>query len=354
MQFEAIDVSNVRSFSKAQLLAEPGLNLVYGRNGSGKTSLLEAINLLSRARSFRTGKLNDVIRHGEDRLQVTANVVTDEHQRIVSGFERKARETRIRFGGVDIFQVSEQVRNLPVLVLTPESQGLLSGTPKERRRWLDWTMFHVEPGYLQAWSDYQKSLRHRNQLIRNHAGENEFVPWEHRLSDTAARIQALCAETVHSLQAGLQAELPFVLEGEVETRYCPGWCQDEPLEQALAKSRPSDINTGYTRCGPHRADVDFRFQGESAAKVLSRGQAKLYMVALLLAQSGLIREKTGKNPVVLIDDVFAELDSGARERLSKRLADMNIQCFITSTDSDMQEYCSARFHVEQGCIEKQN
>jgi len=157
MQFEVIDVSNVRVLSKARVMAEPGLNLVFGCNGSGKTSLLEAINFLSRARSFRTVKLNEVIRDGEESLLVSASVVMDNKQVITSGIERRAKETRIKFAGAEIRQVSEQVRNLPVLVLTPENLGLLNSTPKERRRWLDWMMFHVEPTYLQLWGDYQKS-----------------------------------------------------------------------------------------------------------------------------------------------------------------------------------------------------
>lgn len=354
MQFEVIDVSNVRVLSKARVIAEPGLNLVFGCNGSGKTSLLEAIHLLSRARSFRTMKLNEVIREGEKSLLVTASVVMDNKQVISSGVERKGKETRIKFGGTDIHRVSEQVRNLPVLVLTPENLGLLNSAPKERRRWMDWMMFHVKPDYLELWSDYQKNLRHRNHLLRSRARPAEFLPWEQKLSTLAVGMHELCSGLMQNMEDKLQSELKLVLPGAAEILYQRGWNNDELLEEILDKNRQADMDTGYTCSGPHRADVIFRHEGKPARETLSRGQIKLYMAALLLAQAGLIKEVTGETPVVLIDDVFAELDGEARDRLSQRLSALDVQCFITSTEEDMKNYCSALFHVKQGKIEKHN
>ncbi|MCG8325446.1 MAG: DNA replication and repair protein RecF, partial [Thiotrichales bacterium] len=275
MQFQSIDVSNVRNLSSAQLSAESGLNLVYGANGSGKTSLLEAINLLSRARSFRTGRLNDVIRNGEDRFSVTANVVTDDARIVTSGIERQVKQTRIRFAEADIRQVSEQVRNLPVLVLTPESQGLLVDTPKERRRWLDWLMFHVEPDYLVRWGEYQKSLRQRNYLLRNGGRAGEFRPWERRLSELASHIQSHSADRVQRLDGQLKKELEHLLPGMPEAVYACGWNSETPLEEELEQQRDTDRQAGYTRAGPHRADIQFRHEDSNAGQILSRGQGKL-------------------------------------------------------------------------------
>ncbi len=353
MLFENIDVRNVRIFTHAVLPAAPGLNLIYGQNGSGKTSLLESINLLARARSFRTSKLANVIRKGAAGMQVAASLRMDNGRRVVSGMERIERTTRIRFDGEEIKQVSQQARNLPVLLLTPESQGLLSGTPKDRRRWLDWMMFHVEPGYLQAWSNYHKALRQRNQLLRRNAQAGEYLPWEQKLASEAPRIDGFCTDAVMRLQHCFENALEPLLPGAGKVGFCPGWDRETSLAGLLEKGRLAEKKTGYTRFGPHRADLLFQYEQQPAAQALSRGQAKLYMVALLLAQAEVIVDVTGQKPMVLIDDVFAELDKVARQRLSSRLSELDLQCFITSTDEAMMDYCSAVFHVEHGCVKKQ-
>ncbi len=351
MQFQTIALKNVRSFTEVDLVAQPGLNLVFGDNGSGKTSLLEAVNLLSRARSFRTHRLNDIIRRGQQSMQVTANLLNDSAEPLSSGIEREARQTRIKFAGEEIKKVSDQARNLPILVLTPESQGLLGECPREKRRWLDWTLFHVEPDYLRVLAQYQKALRQRNQLLRTTASPAEFQPWEQAMSEAAEKIEAYCTSIVSRLQQIFDEQLSKLIEGSCDIRYRAGWKTGQPLQQILVNERDTDRQFGYTRAGPHRADVNYYFQQDYAVKTLSRGQAKLYMVALLLAQAALIKEITHKRPVILIDDVFAELDQTARTTVSKRLAELEAQSFITSTDKQMQDYCAALFHVKQGAVE---
>lgn len=353
MLFEEIGLCNVRVFNQADIVAKPGMNLIYGRNGTGKTSFLEAISLLSRARSFRTKKINDVIKKGQQHFIVTAKIINEELQSISSGIERKQTETHIRFAGEEVKKVSDQARNLPVLVLTPESQGLLNETPKERRRWLDWLMFHVEPAYLENWSKYQKSLRQRNQLLRENSRDVEFRPWEESMSNTAETIYQYCRGAVEEIEQRLTEELDYLLSGQSELQYTRGWKEEESLCESLQRNRESDRQTGYTRCGSHRSDLRFSYDGNEAGKTLSRGQAKLYMVALLLAQAAIISDKSQKRPVLLIDDVFAELDKPAQKRLSQRLSELDVQCFVTSTEREMQGYCSALFHVEHGTIENQ-
>lgn len=352
MQFERIEVTNVRVLTSIRLHAEPGMNLVYGANGSGKSSLLEAINLLSRARSFRTRRLKDVITRGSDYLQVAATVLTDDQRRIASGIERSHSETRIKYNGDVVRLMSDQVRNIPVLLLTPESQGLLTDTPKERRRWLDWLMFHVEPDYLSTWSQYQKAMRHRNLLLRTSASPVEVVGWERSMSVLAEDMVTSSRSTLEKLQQQFVNEMQAVMPGAVKIQYEGGWDEALPLDEALAQSREADMRCGFTRRGPHRADTLFYYDGHFAGSVLSRGQAKLYMIALLLAQSCVVQQCTGTRPVILIDDVFAELDNDARERMANRLAEMEAQSFITSADSNMQAYCTGLFHVKQGRIEK--
>lgn len=353
MLFERIDVTNVRALPSVRLIAEPGINLVYGANGSGKTSFLEAVNLLSRARSFRTRKIQEMVRRGMEMMRVFAHVYTDDGEHVVSGVERSARETRIKYNGEAVRLMSNQVRNLPVLVLTPESQGLLTNSPKERRRWLDWLMFHVEPGYLSVWSGYQRALRHRNRLLRSGARERELSPWEEQMMDYARTIQSACVEALQLLQCRFKDEIQNILPGEVYVTYDGGWDTTLPLAEVLAESRAADQRCGFTRQGPHRADVTFGFNEQDAGGMLSRGQAKLYMVALLLAQTRIIAERTSRTPVILIDDVFAELDNDARARLAGRLAELEIQSFVTSTIDDMRDFCTGLFHVEHGRIDKQ-
>ena len=160
MQLTRLGINNVRNLSDLKMECGPRVNVIYGKNVAGKTAILESIHLLARSNSFRTPRIMDVIQHNKEQLTVTAELQDDNKQTITAGLEKNRETTKIRFNGHKITKRSEQAQNIPLLSISPDAQRLLSGTPRERRHWLDWSMFHVEQLKMSILIHYgEKSLR---------------------------------------------------------------------------------------------------------------------------------------------------------------------------------------------------
>src|SRR3970282_1429893 len=142
------------------------MNLIYGKNAAGKTAILEGIHLLARVCSFRTPRINDVIQHGKQQISMMARLNDEQNNKIVTGLEKSRQATKIRFNGFNVKQRSDQARNLPVLTKSPDSHRILHGVRRERRHWLDWSMFHVEPAYMEYWQKNHHAPRQKNALLR--------------------------------------------------------------------------------------------------------------------------------------------------------------------------------------------
>jgi DNA replication and repair protein RecF len=350
MHLNRISISHLRNLTQVTLEPGAGLNQVVGPNGAGKTALLEAIFLLARARSFRTPRLDDVIQHGQPRLTVRAEVEYDGGERLVIGLERGEGKLVLRRDGENVSAISAHARVFPLVVLTPESQQLVSGGPSVRREWLDWAMFHVEPAYLDHWRAYFRAMRHRNQLLREGAPAGRFAPWEaamhaHGLALHEARESFL--EDVAPAAQRLAREIGVSIP---EISLVPGWDASEPLEVVLARTRAADMGRGHSSLGPHRADVVFHRDGSQAGAVLSRGESKQFVVILLLAEAEVRAARQEEKPVLLLDDFGAELDAAGQERVLSLLAESGAQAFLTSTQrlGERSGEADALFHVERG------
>ncbi len=353
MRLDQIDLENIRIVESARLEPGAGINLLYGKNGSGKTSILEAIYLLSRARSFRTPKIRELIQNNKNKLLVTAKAVSKNGEPSQFGLEREGQETRIRFRQKRVIKTSDQAKNVPVLVQSTDSHSLLTGMPRLRRRWLDWLMFHVEPAYLTTWKGFHSALRSRNKLLREGGKPTELAAWEAQMGSYGEALFALCERATETINACFQTEIKGLLSTEAEVNYQSGWEQEESYACRLKKNREKDRDRGHTSVGPHRADLQFLFEGEQASKILSRGQSKLYLTALIFAELKTIEEATKNSPVLLIDDVAAELDSESREKVAAKLDATEIQSFITTTEPDIfEQHTETRFHVERGVVKK--
>lgn len=354
MRINRISVNQLRNLAQVSLEPGAGLNHIIGPNGAGKTALLEAIFLLARARSFRTPRLDDVIRHGQPRLTVRAEVTYDGGNQLAVGLERGEGKLTLRRDGGNVSAVSAHARVFPLVVLTPESQQLVTGGPAIRREWLDWAMFHVEQTYLDHWRAYFRAMRHRNQLLRDGAPASRFAPWEsamqtHGLALHSAR-ESFLAELGPAAQR-LAAEIGVSIP---EISLVPGWDPDEPLEAALARTRGADMARGHSSLGPHRADVAFQKGGAQAATVLSRGESKQFVVILLLAEAVVRAGRQNERPVLLLDDFGAELDTTGQGRVLTLLREIGVQAFLTSTQrlGDTLGNDDAVFHVERGGFTK--
>lgn len=353
MYLEWLRIQHVRNLGQASIDPGPVLNVFTGCNASGKTAILESLYLLARARSFRTPRIQEVIGRGNPSLLVSAGLVFHASGiRVTTGIEKGHGQVSIRYNGSPVRTVSEQARQLPLVLITPDSHRLLTGTPKQRRHWLDWAMFHVEPTYLGQWRDYFRALRHRNSLLKAASQDaGAYRGWERSMAASGERLTALRQDFIRDLAQALSEDPAADLEGpDVNLELEPGWTGAD-LVEFLSDTRGRDREAGYTRHGPHRADVAFRSEGRAAAGLLSRGQIKLYVCRLGMAEACVLERRLGEPPLFLLDDYRAELDSAATERLLHGLQQQAWQCFLNATEFPEYGGLSGdirRFHVEHG------
>lgn len=355
MPLTRLSLSHFRNITAAELELSPRFNLIVGANGSGKTSLLEAIFYLGRVRSFRTGKPRHLIQTGAERFQLIGRLAAADGTEKTLGIERGPRGQTLRFAGQPVRQLAELVRALPIQLLHPDSHLILEGGPRYRRRYLDWGVFHVEHAYYGAWQRYSRALRQRNAALRAGARARDLAAWTPALLEAAEALHALRARYIDRLLPYVRTNLAALVDlPGLEFRYQPGWPEEEGLEAALAARLDSDARRGFTQAGPHRADLLPVLDGVPAIERVSRGQQKQLVTALLLAQAELMMETNRQTCLFLIDDLPAELDAGHRSRVLQRLHNLGSQVFVTTTDAEAipaTADAGRRFHVEHGQLE---
>jgi len=355
MFLNRVEVRHFRNLASVSLSPVAGLNILEGKNASGKTSFLEALYMLGLARSFRTTKTNQLIQHDHDDLLLFAELSDTANYRI--GIQRFSdNRLVIRLNGETLHRRAQLVQLLPIQIITPDSLSLLTGSPSERRQYLDWMMFHVEPNFHNTWSDYQRSIRQRNVLLRE-SRATEIPFWSRGLAEQGARIDELRVQTVKQILPHIHYFVDLLLPGlKVVVNYRQGWKSGKNLEEALSDSIDTDLKLKYTTVGPHRAELLFTIGNERVVDLLSRGQLKLLLCALKLAQLAYIKDVTNKSSVVLVDDLPAELDIDHRRQLLSLLHDLQNQVFVTTTDRTHLDYSSWSdvkvFHVEHGKIKE--
>jgi DNA replication and repair protein RecF len=332
---DSLDIVNFRNLQHVSLHCSPRLNLIFGENASGKTSLLEAIYFLGRARSFRTRQGAELIHHGQTALRVVAKVAIG-GRLVPLGIERSVQQLSARIDSQPVRSLAELAVHLPVLLLNPDSHRLLEDGPQQRRRFIDWGLFHRESAFLPAWKRFQSALKNRNAALRAGEADRSLAVWEHELTAAAAVLDSLRDTFCKALQAQLAPFLQATLGRVAPTiDYRRGWSQEQDLAELLRRDREQDRQQGYTRHGPHRADFIIRLDSRPIAERLSRGQQKLLVIALVLAQAQLYQEHTGQACILLIDDLPAELDRPHRERVMACLAEQTSQSFITAIEAGL-------------------
>lgn len=360
MAIQRLSLTNFRNIPVADLMPAAGINVFIGKNGSGKTSLLEAIYLLSLVRSFRSKNITKLINHSAEQFTVFAQIKADATTAYSLGIQRKHQEaeTEILFRGQKPAGVAELTATLPVQLINPDTFRLLEGSPKERRQFLDWGVFHVEPSFMHAWKRFQRALKQRNSLLRRgRIDELELQLWEKELAVNGEQITALRQAYLARLKP-LFANLleKFLGSQDFALNFQRGWDKNLGLAEALIASRDRDREQGFTQAGPQRADIRVTINGYTAMEVLSRGQQKLVVSALKLAQGKLLSEKRNKQCVYLIDDLPAELDKQHRKIFCEVLEQQSGQVFITGVDANaladgwQKPESISWFHVEHGQI----
>ena len=352
MALTRLALRDFRCFTDLELDLSPRANLITGANASGKTSLLEGVFFLGRSRSFRTPKSEQLVRHGAEGFIVSGQL-RGEGGILALGIAKGHKGLEARIGGQPVQSLAQLAERLPVQLFDAGAHQLIEGGPRHRRQFLDWGVFHVEPGFLTVWRRYQRALKQRNALLRQRAGEDLLKTWEPELAEAGflldqnrrtylADLESLALEWASRLLGGM--ELSF--------QYLRGWGEGRSLEEALAVGRQRDREQGVTQAGPHRAELALRLGGLPADQQVSRGQQKVLAGALLLAQAMHLRRSTGRACVLLLDDLAAELDGSHLGRFQDLVQETEAQVFLTSVEAGRAgRWPEARmFHVEQGKI----
>ena len=353
MRVKSLNINNLRNIESTQISLSPCLNCFIGDNGAGKTSVLEAIAVLSKGRSFRSGQISSLIGPAGKSFQVVASTESQSGESDQMGMERGSDHWSARHNGQDVTQLSELTQLLPHVLLEPSSHTLVSGPPDGRRKYLDWGVFHVEHSFLTLWRRYNRVLKQRNAALRqtNVMVVESLDPQFAALGEQLHQAREQHAILLHNI---LQQKLSLfneTLEG-IALSYRKGW-SGESLDEAVQNSRPRDIERGATGPGPHKADLYLTLDGVSAKERLSRGEQKALTAAMMMAQAELIC-RSGEKPILLLDDLSSELDEAHMKNVLAAGLSLGVQIWITGTAmTPALTACEAEykvFHVEHGCV----
>ncbi|MBS0349964.1 MAG: DNA replication/repair protein RecF [Proteobacteria bacterium] len=347
----------IQHFRNLNVSIDPcnGINVFYGKNGAGKTSILEAVYFLGLGRSFRSNLIQRLIQNQADQFQIIAQIQQD-HQTIPIGVERtKSGEKKIRIDGQAASSIALLAKQLPLQLLTTESHRYFHDGPSARRQFLDWGLFHVEPDFYSLWQQFQRVLKQRNAGLKNQLSIKEIEVWTQELIKWSLQYNQIRQGYVSQIEPVLNSLLKIVLpEFSLTLRYYRGWPEGKELALVLNQNQLRDQQLGYTQFGPQRADLQLYSGSTPVSDSLSQGQQKLAAYVLHLSQGILLQKITGKNALYLIDDLPSELDKDKRAFIAQILAQLKSQVFITCIDptevSDITSsiFPNSMFHVEHG------
>lgn len=358
---EAVRLHHIRSWSDGEVTFAPGVQIFWGENGAGKTTILEACIIAATGRSHRTGALREVISGNEERGAITVNVRDDDgdpadplaHSALRVEIARTGRARHLINGTPRA--TSTLGERLRVVAFVPEETGLVVGPPAVRRGLLDRVASQWRRGYGSTLTRYERALRQRNRLLKDaleatgaarRAIVDEMRPWSEMLvaagSEVVAGRLALLAELAPLLAAAHNEVAPS--EAALEARYLArekyradasaGECASR-LTQSLEETAEAEGYQGHTLFGPHRDDIAFHVGGSDLAPTASRGQQRSLLLALLFAEIALLTDERGRPPVLLLDDAFSELDPQRREHLVARIAALPQSIITTTTLADL-------------------
>jgi len=335
MHLSAIVVRNFRNYEHATLTFSPGINCIVGGNGEGKTNLLEALYFLSTGRSFRTAHLNDMIRHGASFFYLEAHFHKDGiDQTIKATYDGQTR--RLQYNETVYSYFTSLLGILPTILYSPDDICLVSGSPADRRRFLDLHLAQTDPLYVHHLGRYHKAMKQRNVLLKQKK-EESLGAWEQTMAQAAAYLVPKRLETLEKLQGPVAAWMRHVSSGKEQVRLSyrntVPWDGTAPLQgpfcTQLQKSRPRDMLLGSTQLGPHRDDIEIELDGRPAKSFSSEGQKRCCAAAMRFAEWERTKEVIGTAPLMSIDDFGIQLDKERNQLLQQQLQHLG-QVFLTS------------------------
>lgn len=360
MTIHTLRVTDFRNIQAATLspIAQ-GLNIICGQNGSGKTSLLEAIHVLGLGRSFRSSQSMRLIRTETEKFSLYSQIVSDFERMIPVGVERDLQgDSQFRVNERSDASIVEMATYLPIRLINSQSHLLFESGPLYRRKFLDWGLFYHFTSFMPCWRQYERTLRQRNSLLKQRRPKSEINPWTDALIKYGLELDALRRQYINKIKLLFEETAVELLDfSNISMRYEAGWNETIDFATALDTFFADEIRFGHTQYGPHRADLDICINGVPAKHILSRGQQKLLICAMIIAQGRLLAEQANKRLVYLIDDLPSELDLQSRTKLIALLSKQNAQIFITAIEKeaicDLTRETNLNmkvFHVEHGNV----
>jgi len=353
MALRRLQVTDFRCLQSAALDLDPRFSLISGPNASGKTSLLEAMYVLGRGRSFRTRRLEHLIRHGADQFVVFGEIETSD-RKIPLGVEGSRSGIHARIGGSKAQSLAELALALPVQIIDPEVHRLIEEGPSRRRRFLDWGVFHLFHGeqFVAHWQRYGLALKQRNAALKSGQPSAVVTAWDGDLLRYGELLTAARSRYVGSLSPLAAAIGRNLLGMELALSYRSGWAKDQSFAEALQQSRSHDQESGATQVGPHRAELSIRLDGVAVKDRISRGQQKLLAAALLMAQLKLFPDDAPVQPSLLLDDPAAELDDERLAGLIREVSLHSVQLIVTTLHGEFPAFGrpGRRFSMETGRV----
>jgi DNA replication and repair protein RecF len=360
MRLVQLRAHHLRNLSDVALELDPRLNLIFGRNGSGKTSLLESVYYLGTGRSFRGTQIDPIIQRGQRGCVVTGTVQTPDSGVVRLGLQREETGRRlIRIDGETRQQASDLARYVPSLLLGPQTVELLTGSPALRRNFLNWGVFHVKPDFAATWQQGVRILRQRNAILRGAGNARELSIWTEKLSDVGEKINRAREDYFDALLPVFSDTCRFLMRLEgVKCNYRKGWEASKTLADTLDTQLESDRHRKFTQSGFQRADLRLTIEGNPVTQICSRGELKLLSWAMVLAQGEVLARENRSNAIYLVDDRAAELDQEHQVAIAELLIQQGGQVLVTGTDLNRLKGLWGNasrklFHVEQGEIREQ-
>jgi DNA replication and repair protein RecF len=358
MSLESLTIQQFRNIESAELIFDRGINLIFGENGSGKTSILEAIQYLSSGKSFRTRNLAPLIKQGSEALTIAANVSEDANSHRI-GIRRSPSRLIRRIDNISTNSQVEFSRLLPVRTLHPDSHLLISSGPGLRRRYMDWGCFYFDEHFYTSWHSAHTLLKQRNAALKDDPGskllfaiDQELIPHSENIHRIRKQYLDLLLPEAHQIGQGLIKEFK-----SLDIRYEPGWSINEDLFTALKKAMDKDRRYKRTHYGTHRADFTVTLNGRDARSTASRGQQKLIAFVLVLAQLAVYQDKLHQNALLMVDDLASELDMEHQKAFLSFIHDLDHQVILTAISEDLINLSGMKrkgkmFHVKHGQIQE--
>lgn len=356
MALHTLHIQNLRIIEHLELSLARDATLFYGENGAGKTSILEAIDFLSRGRTFRSRNLGPILRNESKEIIVSGKVIEGERTTTL-GIQKSADEIKLHCDQQKIQSIATHASYLPVITIHPDSHMLIQGGARNRRNYLDWSAFHVKPEFLKEWRKFNKCLRQRNHILRSSKEKlHELPAWTKEFGNISKIIDQTRSRIFNEISGIFEEFISKLLpECKLELMYQKGWPKQQTLEEALEAARVNELKYKTTRWGPQRADIKITLGQHNVNQAASRGQQKLIAASLLLAQIKHLQQHSARNCVVLLDDIRAELDNNHAHALFAALQSLKCQVFLSAIEPDdvnLSGWENAKmFHVKQGKCE---